>query len=106
LEEGLVRHDRQPQKSGWPPVPHHKFTGRGRRRDPPGIGPRGLRVSAPAANRPHPLAPVVVGPLLEPEGGPRRNRPGIDSLTWADGLWGYVDLNHGPLPYQGSALTG
>jgi hypothetical protein len=19
--------------------------------------------------------------------------------------WGYVDLNHGPLPYQGSALT-
>ena len=20
-------------------------------------------------------------------------------------LWGYVDLNHGPLPYQGSALT-
>src|SRR5215467_218679 len=26
--------------------------------------------------------------------------------TWVDGWWGYVDLNHGPLPYQGSALTG
>ena len=25
----------------------------------------------------------------------------IEALTW----WGYVDLNHGPLPYQGSALT-
>jgi hypothetical protein len=24
------------------------------------------------------------------------------ALLW----WGYVDLNHGPLPYQGSALTG
>jgi hypothetical protein len=24
-------------------------------------------------------------------------------LTWADGWWGYVDLNHGPLPYQESS---
>ena len=30
--------------------------------------------------------------------------PRLDRLSkkW----WGYVDLNHGPLPYQGSALTG
>ena len=30
--------------------------------------------------------------------------PGLDRLS--NFLWGYVDLNHGPLPYQGSALTG
>jgi len=46
------------------------------------------------------LALVVVGPLLGPEGGPRRNRPVIRSLTSINGWWGYVDLNHGPLPYQ------
>jgi hypothetical protein len=27
-------------------------------------------------------------------------------LGSGDVWWGYVDLNHGPLPYQGSALTG
>jgi hypothetical protein len=30
--------------------------------------------------------------------GPRYRGPSVL-------LWGYVDLNHGPLPYQGSALT-
>jgi hypothetical protein len=30
--------------------------------------------------------------------GPRYRGPSVLS-------WGYVDLNHGPLPYQGSALT-
>src|SRR5262249_52693978 len=41
------------------------------------------------------------GPGERPNGGPRRNRPGIKSLTCCYGWWGYVDLNHGPLPYQG-----
>jgi hypothetical protein len=26
-------------------------------------------------------------------------------LTWGNAGWACVDLNHGPLPYQGSALT-
>src|SRR5262249_62350442 len=54
----------------------------GRRKRPPGIGPPGgSHVSAPATNRPRPLALVVVGPLLGPERGPRNRRPGIGSLT-------------------------
>ena len=35
-------------------------------------------------------------------GGTRAREDRGVTLTW----WGYVDLNHGPLPYQGSALTG
>jgi hypothetical protein len=31
---------------------------------------------------------------------PTQQSPSL--LTWAAGSWGYVDLNHGPLPYQGA----
>jgi len=35
----------------------------------------------------------------------RRNERRSVRLTWDAGWWGYQDLNLGPLPYQGSALT-
>ena len=42
--------------------------------------------------------PTAVGPSFSSSWG------GLTELS-GQALWGYVDLNHGPLPYQGSALT-
>jgi hypothetical protein len=58
-----------------------------------------------------PLGSLVDGPGSEPSSalGPTSSRAisrptiGPDSRF---GWWGYVDLNHGPLPYQGSSATG
>ncbi len=36
----------------------------------------------------------AVGKML-----PKRRSP--SPVTWADTWWGYLDLNQGPLPYQG-----
>jgi hypothetical protein len=44
-----------------------------------------------------------------PPGRCRRQPPLIAGRQWAGSeefySWGYLDLNQGPLPYQGSALT-
>jgi len=45
-----------------------------------------LRITAPVRQ---------TTPLLSLSLTPRSGRSGV-TLTW----WGYVDLNHGPLPYQ------
>src|SRR5215472_12545744 len=50
---------------------------------PPGIGPPGVSRECTGSEPATPLALVVVGPLLGPEGGLRRIRPGMDSLTCA-----------------------
>jgi len=34
--------------------------------------------------------------------GSREPVPATPGLTWADGWWGYLELNQGPLPYQGA----
>ena len=56
------------------------------------------------------IRPVVTGGAevmdsLFPRRDDERPRLRLDCHGLLPG-WGYVDLNHGPLPYQGSALTG
>src|SRR6185437_4266368 len=62
----------------------------------PGIGPLGVFVDGPGSGP---------GSILGPTGSKASSRATVgpgSHIRW----WGYVDLNHGPLPYQGSALTG
>lgn len=55
--------------------------------------------SLPSASQPRELSTGSAHSKRSPGTGLLRiSLPGVD---W----WGYVDLNHGPLPYQGSALT-